>query len=63
MIIAARIQGLSPDLRAATLRAAAEQRDGSARWTVISDVERLEHNLVDCLERLGYDVKLKRRAA
>ena len=63
MILATRIPQLTDQLRAATLAAAEAQRHGAARFTLLTDVERLERHLQACLEDLGYHVTLTRRVA
>jgi hypothetical protein len=63
MILAYRIPQLTDQMRAATIRAAEAQRQGTTRFTLLTDVERLERHLQACLEELGYRVTLSRRAA
>ncbi len=63
MILASRIPQLTDQMRAATIRAAEAQHDHTTRFTLLTDVERLERHLQACLEELGYRVTLTRRAA
>ena len=61
MILASRIPQLTNQMRAATIRAAEAQRHGTVRFTLLTNVERLERHLQACLEDLGYAVTLARR--